>query len=94
MISKKSLFWKIIGAPRAQIHIGHHVSHLVGNLVHLHVSHHVHLHVGRHVSHHVGNNDIVSAICEVSGMLTERKSESITYGRRTYEQTDQDQGRC
>ena len=58
-------------------HVGHHVCLLVGHLVHLHVGHHVHLHVGRHVNHRVGHHNVISRLCEVSGTLTEWKSESV-----------------
>ena len=63
--------------------VGHHVSH--------YASHHVHLHVGRHISHLVNHRKVVATVCEVSEMLTEWKSKSITY-ERTYRRTDQ--GRC
>ena len=54
-------------------HVGHHVGHLVGHLVHLHVGYH----------------DVVSTLCEISGTLTEWKSESVMDDRqRTDGQTD------
>ena len=63
----------------------------VGNHVHLHVGHHVHIvvghHVGHNVSHHVGHHNVVWTLCEVSGTLTEWKSESMT-DLRTDGQTD------
>ena len=44
-----------------------------------------------HVRHHGVHRNVVSTLCEVSEMLTEWKSESITYGH-----TDGqiDRGRC
>ena len=57
------------------------VSRPVGLLVHFHVSQHVHLHVDHHVSHNVGHHDVILTLCEGSEMLTEWKSESVTYGR-------------
>ena len=43
------------------LHVSHHVGHLVSDLVHLHVGHH----------------NVVSRLCEVLETLTECKSESV-----------------
>ena len=61
---------------------------LFGQYVGKHVGHHVHLHVSRYVSHQVGHRNVVSTLCEVSGTLTEWKSESMTDLRTTEGRTD------
>ena len=57
--------------------IGHHV----GYLVHLDVSHNIHLLIGHEVHPHVCQHNVVPMLCEGSDILTEWKSESVTYGR-------------